>query len=695
MSTEDLNENNNLSSQNQENSESITNIYNSIDFYYNIKINEKPIFETKIILDFKKNLIHAIVIEDISDKEGKEELIKDLLNNYTKYDWNEASKKLQCNMHACKYNKYCIKCRENYCEKCLDEKGHKDEEDFIKLEFEKDFNILLNNFLNKTIKEDKIEYKFHNIVLALCNTFQCCPHIENYISLKNAIKLIIEIDNLFYYTKDDSKFEDLNRELLKEKMIIFEINLENKLNKKIVYCNCCNSSIQFEFFSENQIKKFCEAKEKIEINDCQQYIKTDILKYFLQNDDEQSPFDYKNMYCILHKKKKFLAYCTDCRKNLCEDCIMQFNEKTHNIKIFEPSSFNIKKFIKYGYKFCRFINAIVNTIKEYPNIYSYKSLESAEKLLTGKNNNLNEEKFEVKDFTVVKEFFLLSKRKNKDNKNYFENIKTINLDTKNIRSLNYFKNLKYLINLRQLKLRENGINSIKWLLKCKFLHNLQILDLGSNNLGDYNIKYFKELFIKEQLCNLEELYLYKNMFQSFTLFDFIQFPKLKILYLGNNLFRNNKNNKVDKDKKYNFSKLKSIGLNGVFRKGNKKEENKEEDTITLLKNMNLVSLNALYLQNNDIDSLTLLNDLKITNNKLLTIYLTNNNLTEIDIDVLLKFENLEKILVDENKISEIKNKEKLKEFKRKNKKLVMNLSLNNLDKETKDELKNISNDFII
>ena len=111
--------------------------------------------------------------------------------------------------------------------------------------------------------------------------------------------------------------------------------------------------------------------------------------------------------------------------------------------------------------------------------------------------------------------------------------------------------------------------------------------------------------------------------------------------------------------------------------------------------MNLVSLNALYLQNNDIDSLTLLNDLKITNNKLLTIYLTNNNLTEIDIDVLLKFENLEKIFVDENKISEIKNKEKLKEFKRKNKKLVMNLSLNNLDKETKDELKNISNDFII
>ena len=392
MSTEDLNENNNLSSQNQENSESITNIYNSIDFYYNIKINEKPIFETKIILDFKKNLIHAIVIEDISDKEGKEELIKDLLNNYIKYDWNEASKKLQCNMHACKYNKYCIKCRENYCEKCLDEKGHKDEEDFIKLEFEKDFNILLNNFLNKTIKEDKIEYKFHNIVLALCNTFQCCPHIENYISLKNAIKLIIEIDNLFYYTKDDSKFEELNRELLKEKMIIFEINLENKLNKKIVYCNCCNSSIQFEFFSENQIKISGDKANKIfDLDYCQKYIKTDKVK----NDSRQylkSKFDYKNMYCILHKKKIFTSYCEDCKKHRCKDCNVEFNESSHQIEYFKSPSFNIKKFIKYGYKFCRFINAIVNTIKEYPNIYSYKSLESAEKLLTGKNNNLNGDK---------------------------------------------------------------------------------------------------------------------------------------------------------------------------------------------------------------------------------------------------------------------------------------------------------------
>ena len=98
------------------------------------------------------------------------------------------------------------------------------------------------------------------------------------------------------------------------------------------------------------------------------------------------------MYCILHKKKIFTSYCEDCKKHRCKDCNVEFNESSHQIEYFKSPSFNIKKFIKYGYKFCRFINAIVNTIKEYPNIYSYKSLESAEKLLTGKNNNLNGDK---------------------------------------------------------------------------------------------------------------------------------------------------------------------------------------------------------------------------------------------------------------------------------------------------------------
>ena len=683
-----LNESNNFYDLNQTNNESNSNsnIYNnSNEFYYNNNYKHEFIYcKTGMIFGFNQNLIEAKIYKSILDEKGEEENMNDLHDKYIiKYLDENDLKNLQCNKHHNKYDKFCIKCHKHSCEKCLDEEEHKDEEDIIELKFEKDFNILLNNFLNKTIKEDKIEYKFHNIVLALCNTFQCCPHIENYISLKNAIKLLLEIDNLFYYTKDDSKFEDLNRELLKEKMIIFEINLENKLNKKIVYCNCCNSSIQFEFFSENQIKISGDKANKIfDLDYCQKYIKTDKVK----NDSRQylkSKFDYKNMYCILHKKKIFTSYCEDCKKHRCKDCNVEFNESSHQIEYFKSPSFNIKKFIKYGYKFCRFINAIVNTIKEYPNIYSYKSLESAEKLLTGKNNNLNGDKPIKEDAIKINEFSLLSKRKNNNNHNYYKNIIIINLETQNIRSLKYFIKLKDLSSLKELRLRENCIDSIKWLSKCDFLNNLQILDLSANNLRDFNIKYFERLFIKEKLLNLEELYLHDNKFESLLLFDFIQFPKLKILYLGLNYFKNNQNNEVDKSKIYNFAKLEKLGLNSAF---NKK-------TIEILKNMNLVSLTKLYLQNNEIDKLTLLNDMKITNNKLSTIFLTNNNLTEINIEMLLRFENLEKIVLEENNISTIINKEKIKEFKLKDKPIEIDFSLNNIDKKTKDDLKKISNDL--
>ena len=680
-----FNESNSLYDQNQTNNESYSNYYsfnNSKEFYYNNDKNEINYCKPGIIFGFEENLKEGKIYKNFLDEEGEKENMTDLQNNYiiNYLDKNDLEKYL-CNEHNNKYDKYCIKCLKHSCEKCLNEEEHKDPDDIIQLKFEKDFITLLNNFLKKEIKKEKTEYKFHNMTLALCNTFQCCPHIENFISLKNAIKLILEIDNLFQYTKDDSQNEDLNRELLKEKMIVLELNLENKLNKKIVYCDCCNSSLEFIFLSENQIKIIGENADKtFDLDYCQKYIKTDIYKYNLRQFIKPE-FDYKNMYCILHNNKKFSGYCIDCKKNRCDNCIVQFSEQNHTINNFQSPSFNIEKFIKYGYKFCRFINAIVNTINEYPNINSYKSLENAEKLLTGENNNLNEEKIIEENTIKIQEFSLLSKRKNKDNKNYFRNITKIKLETKNIRSLNYFTKLKDLSNLRKLNLRENCIDSIKWLLKCNFLNNLEKLDLSSNNLGDFNIKYFKKLFIEERLLNLEKLYLHNNKFESFSLFDFIQFPKLRNLFLGFNYFRNNTNNKVDKNKKYNFSKLVGIGLNSVFLK----------DNIELIKNMNLVSLKNLYLQNNDIESLSFLNDMKITNNKLSTIFLTNNNLTEIDIEILLKYENLEKIIFDENNISKIINKEKINEFKLKDKEIEIDLRLNNIDKKTKDDLKRISN----
>ena len=88
-----------------------------------------------------------------------------------------------------------------------------------------------------------------------------------------------------------------------------------------------------------------------------------------------------------------------------------------------------------------------------------------------------------------------------------------------------------------------------------------------------------------------------------------------------------------------------------------------------------------------------MNDMKITKNMLCTIFLSNNNLTEIDIEMLLKYKNLGKIGFDENNINKIINKEKIKEFKFRQKKIEIDLSFNNLDKKTKDELKKNSNDI--
>ena len=61
--------------------------------------------------------------------------------------------------------------------------------------------------------------------------------------------------------------------------------------------------------------------------------------------------------------------------------------------------------------------------------------------------------------------------------------------------------------------------------------------------------------------------------------------------------------------------------------------------------------------------------------------------------MLLRFENLEKIVLDENNISTIINNEKIKEFKLKDKPIEIDFSLNNIDKKTKDDLKKISNDL--
>ena len=655
--------------------------YNSIKIE---KENKKDLYcKPGIIFGFI-DLKEVKIYEDFLDEEGNKFKLNDILKYYIVENLNDEiySKKFECQYHNNKYEKYCIKCKKHSCQKCFNneesEEEHKNPEDLIELKLDNDLSTLLNNFINSEIGDDKEEYNFYIFIKALNNTFILYPNIENYISLIKGIKLILELDNLFKYINNDNKPEEINRYILKEKMILIEFDLENKLNKKIVYCDCCNSSVQFLFHTENKIETIGDkAIKQFDLDYCEKLIKSDILKICSMKNIKPK-FEYKNMYCLDHQNKKFKAYCTDCKKNRCEDCLIYINENSHKLLHFHPPNFKMEKYLKYGIKFCRFINALANTFKEYPNIYSYQSLESAEKLLSNKN----EQNKNIEEGKIIEEFNSLSRHKIK-NKEEYKKIKVINFESKNIRSLKYIGKLN-LINLRKLGLKGNFIDSIKWLLKCEFLDNLKVLDLSSNNLGDFNIKYFKKLSEKNKLKNLEELYLHANKFENFSLFDYFQFQNLKILFLGFNYFRNNPKNIVDEKKEYNFEKLEQFGLSAVFR----------QDNIGIIKNMKLNSIRSLYLQNNDIEDISFLSDMKIENNNF-QINLNYNNLTEIDIESLLIYKNLKRIIFEGNYINKIINIEKIDEFKIRKQKIQIDFSSNYLDKKTKEYLKSKSDNNVI
>ena len=222
-------------------------------------------------------------------------------------------------------------------------------------------------------------------------------------------------------------------------------------------------------------------------------------------------------------------------------------------------------------------------------------------------------------------------------------------------------------------MKENCIISIKWLLNVNFLCSLKLLDLSSNKLGDWNIKFFEKLYENKKLENLEELYLHENIFKNLLMVQFLQFPKLKILYLGFNDFQKISEKELAKIKIYDFSNLIEFGLNTAFIKND----------INFLKHFTLNSLEILYLQNNDINSFSVLDNLNFKNLK--EIHISNNLLKEIDIKSIKKFKKLEKVLADANYIEKIYNIEELKKFKE----LEIDFTNNNLDDETKNYLKSI------
>ena len=453
----------------------------------------------------------------------------------------------------------------------------------------------------------------------------------------NEDSIYIEEDSIFYPNENKNNIFDFPDNIEPDEPDDFD----NDYYNKIIFCRCCGSACRIKFKSKSKLNIKCENAWKI--------LDTSIFnKKYITIINPIT--DLKNFFCNRHKNK-YQIYCRYCKMNLCIDCSIENNCQKHiKISLISEKINDLKTYIKNNYKpsfdnkeensFCYLLKLLILTHEKYPNIKTYKSIESAceliELLNTGKKEN---EDIVLKKGISIKDYPGLRKKNRILGKAF-----NIYLNNTNFKNLKYLSKiwLKDNSELIKLTLAGNNILNIKFLIYAKMV-NLQFLDLSRNKLGNRNIKYLAALQCKK----LKELYVHHNMFTDYTIFNIISKNfNLKILYIGFNEFEKN----FDKLEACKFINLNEIGLNFVFNK----ETNKK------LKEFEMPNLEYLFVQNNEINSLDFLEKMNIP--KLKSLYINKNELKEIDIDVLTKFPNLDIIIFDCNSISKIINIEKIKDL---------------------------------
>ena len=282
---------------------------------------------------------------------------------------------------------------------------------------------------------------------------------------------------------------------------------------------------------------------------------------------------------------------------------------------------------------------------------------------------------EIKELNLKIFFKVNNKTELNKYKNNCEQIISLCLNESNINNINEICELN-LVNLKTLELRNNRINTIEPLLKAKF-KDIEVLNLAVNNIDDTNIKYLYEM----NFPNLLTLNLYYNCFNSINIFKIRNYnknlSKLDTFYIGNNPFNINIKEIDIKNTSFDFSSLKKIGLT-------KKIFN--DDSIMIIKCFVFTNLQTLYLSVNDISSLSFVDGLElpsITNFQIHTSLIT-------DYYPLVKYKTLEKIVLNNNKISNIDKLEKF--FEELQKLKILDLQGNNIDinnKENKEIIKRV------
>ena len=481
----------------------------------------------------------------------------------------------------------------------------------------------------------------------------------NYLD-NNTIKLgeDIDINNISAIstnaeTKDDNiniKHHKLNITKKKENLIS-----ESELNHilclffvNFIYCPKCKLDLIISLtcnFNYVNIECKCSLIRNISIDKFNKI-------YF--KDEKTIPLNQ----CEKHKKK-YVAFCSDCHINLCQECKDEIidNVKTHathtkinaDCDITKEEKLKLEKIIKgnQDLKIFQMIKDYYYSFIRYPSYHKYKTIKNIISFIEkypkfpkdffSKNIELKEEKL-IKIHTL-EELNAIN--------NEYESIYSIDIDNKNpdiIMNLNFFSGKKFtkleILNLNGLK-----INSIKPLLKAEF-PNLKLMHFDRNEITDDCIDIFKDM----NLPKIESVSLFENKITSIKIFEALKkFETLIKLYLGKNKFSLDKIDEYFKEKKDEEkiqlpANLIELGLSCNFTK----------ITSKFIKKIGLEKVQNLYIYKNKLNSLKIFRDIYFTNLK--KIWLNKTIISDIkQLKNLKNKKNIEIINLTGNKFRKNKN----------------------------------------
>ena len=385
----------------------------------------------------------------------------------------------------------------------------------------------------------------------------------------------------FYSSGSKGHLEDYQKAIKKNK---------KRFKNKIFICKRCHYIPKIKFIAETKVLKIsCKCKKYYNIKS----------KDFIEEYGSKKRIK-KNISCKEHKEEFFEYYCIDCKQNLCKECAKN-KFHYHHIKTFEhllEVDDRIEEIIRQiediriklqpgdieNRQILNIIEILVNNYNIFPCHNQYYNLLESEKFLTALK--LEIPKIEKKEMIRISNINDLEKYKSQSHLFSSIDIKDELFNFSKLRDLS-------LNNLEVLKLMNTGITNFDGILNKKF-DNLKTLNLENNKL---TYESFKKLEAKN-FKNLETLNLFINEIKSIKIFSKIaEFKKLKVLYVGRNVFDTNEIKKYNKNKIY-FPTIELFGITGSL----------SEDTIKFFNYLVFKNLEILYISRNNLCSLKFMKD---------------------------------------------------------------------------------------